>query len=113
MSKRNQDVLTRALIAVVIVISCFITIPVCAAEKPATPGNALQVRVVTIDDMDHNHNLIFVEERRFRVSPSATIVDRWGRALKLKDLKIPCKAKITYHLFGDHRDPLVKRIRLR
>lgn len=75
--------------------------------------NDLRVSTVTIDNMADKYNFIFVGERRFRVSPTAAILDYSGKSIPLGFLPIPCRAKMTYHLFGDNRDPLVIKIQLR
>ena len=68
----------------------------------------------TIESVEPAYNYIFIGERRFRVSPTAAILDNSGRkSLPLRLLPLPCKAMVTYHLYGDHRDPLVVKIHLK
>ena len=81
------------------------------AKTPAAmPTNSLEVGVFTIEDKADKYNFIFIGERRFRVSPTATILDYRGESIPLSSLPVPCRAKITYHLFGDNRDPLIEKI---
>ena len=78
-----------------------------SANKSAVP---LMVKVFTIEDKADKYRFIFVGERRFRVSPTATILDYNGESIPLGYLPVPCRAKVTYYLFGDNRDPLVEKI---
>ena len=84
-----------------------------AEEPPINPVNPLMVSMVTINDKADKYNFIFVGERRFRVSHTATILNYRGKSISLRLLPIPCSAEITYHLFGDNRDPLVQKIQLK
>lgn len=77
----------------------------------ATQG-ILEERVFTIDDKAPKTGYIFISERRFRVAHGTTILDYGGKDIPLKRLPTPCRAKVTYRLFGDHRDPMVEKIRL-
>ena len=83
-----------------------------AKEPILTPQGMQKTQIVTIDDKAENYRLIFVGERRFRISPSAKILDYAGNPIPLKFFLVPCKAKITYRLFGDNRDPQVDKIQL-
>ena len=83
------------------------------AGKPAVdPRNTIRASVVVIEDKAAKYNLIFVSERPFRVSTSATILDYNKERIPLSSLQTPCKAKITYRLFGDNRYPMVEKIQV-
>ena len=81
-----------------------------AGEPVTMPAGSLRVNVFTIEDKADKYRFIFVGERRFRVSPTATILDYNGESIPLSSLPVPCRAKVTYYLFGDNRDPLVEKI---
>ena len=83
-----------------------------AEGPPINPVNPLMVSIVTIDAKADKYNFVFVGERRFRVPNTATILNRVGRSITLRSLPVPCKAEITYLLFGDNRDPLIEKIQL-
>ena len=113
--EKQHSGLSAVLVAAAIVI--FLPILLIAhahAEPPVILSmNTLKVRTVQIDGKSDKYNFIFVCERRFRVSPTASILNYRGENIPLKRLPIPCRAKITYHLFGDNRDPFVEKIQLR
>jgi hypothetical protein len=84
------------------------------AKKVAVkPGDELSVRVVSIVTKSADFHYVFIGERRFRVSTSAEIIDRDGREIPLGRLATPCSAEVTYRLFGDHRDPMIYKIRMK
>jgi hypothetical protein len=87
-------------------------LPAHAGGPSSVPGS-LKEAIMTIDDKADKYDFIFVGERRFQVPPSALILNRYGRKIGLEELRVPCKATVTYQLFGDHRDPLVEKIRVR
>ena len=68
---------------------------------------------VNIDDKTDKYNAIFVGERRFRLSSTVVILDINKKEIPLSLVPIPCRAKIEYFLFGDHREPLIKSIQLK
>ena len=79
---------------------------------PPIPKDTIRTGVFTIEEKAPESHHIFILERRFRVAHGAPILDYGGRSIPLKFLPTPCRAKITYSLFGDHRDPLVEKIQL-
>ena len=60
----------------------------------------------------YKDNLIYVNERTFRVSTSAVILDYNDERIPLDSLRTPCKAKINYRLFGENRYPMVEKIQV-
>ena len=88
-----------------------------ARETPKVPENVAEklkmVAVVRIDGKSAEYNYIFINERRFRVSPDAEIIDYGGSERPLSWLPTPCRAEITYRMYGDHRHPLVEKIVLK
>jgi hypothetical protein len=92
----------------------FVLGPVHAQEKRLeSPDDRVITRVVTIGDKSAEFNFIFVGERRYRVAHTAVILDKAGREIPLRLLYTPTRAKITFHVFGYNRDPLVTEIRVR
>ncbi|MFC1823191.1 hypothetical protein ACFL9T_10830 [Thermodesulfobacteriota bacterium] len=110
----RRTLLSKRIFSVFIIILSLLVISQVNAQVP-TPktGKFLQSSVVKINDIDEKRRFIFVDERRFRVSTTAAILNHRGQAVLLKHLRVPCKASIVYHLFGDTRDPLVEKIQLR
>ncbi|MBW1863515.1 MAG: hypothetical protein JRJ02_14260 [Deltaproteobacteria bacterium] len=84
-----------------------------AKEPIITPQGLQKIKVVTISDKAEKYNFIFVGEQRFRVSSSAIILDYGKKPIHLRFLAVPCKAEITYRLFGYNRDPLIEKIQLK
>ena len=78
-----------------------------------TPQQTVRAEVVDITEIAEKYNLIFVGERRFRVSTTAGILDRNGKRIPLHFLPVPVRATLTYQLFGENRDPLVIKIQVR
>lgn len=68
--------------------------------------------LVTISGKSEETNQVFVKERRFRVPPGTTILDRRGKSLTLKQLVVPCKAQIYYRL-SSSRESVVEKIQLK
>jgi hypothetical protein len=83
-----------------------------AGNPAADPRNTLRASEVVIEDKAEKYNLIYVSERPFRVSTSAVILDYNKEKIPLGSLRTPCKAKITYRLFGDNRYPMVQKIQV-
>lgn len=73
-------------------------------------GTEQETLIVTIEDIAPKQHFIFVSDRAFRMLPSTVILDRDGNTLSYKALGVPCKARITFRLFGNNRHPLVTRI---
>ncbi|MBW1803446.1 MAG: hypothetical protein JRJ85_22290 [Deltaproteobacteria bacterium] len=91
----------------------FMIAPSHAAGPVIASMNEAMVHEVIIDNMAPDFNYVFIGERRLRVSPGAAIKDHNGKSIPLRLLPVPCRARMTYRIFGDHRDPLVLKIRLR
>ncbi len=110
--KQHSNLLLKTLYTslTVILLSMIIAQEALAKTPVAMPTNLFEVGVFTIEDKADKYRFIFVGERRFRVSPTATILDYNGESIPLSSLPVPCRAKITYYLFGDNRDPLVEKI---
>jgi len=90
-------------------------IPQAYTEEPKTlpPGNTVRTSIFTIGEIAVKYNIIFVGERRFRVTPTTTILDYQGQNIPLNLIPVPSKAEITYRLLGYNKEPLVDRIRLK
>ena len=89
-------------------------IPEAQGKPPVfTPLQTVKAEVVEITEIVEKYNFIFVGERRFRVSTTAGILDRNGENIQLRLLPVPVRAKLTYQLFGENRDPLVIKIQVR
>jgi hypothetical protein len=97
---------------VVLILSGISVVPVAAREVAINPGDELMVSVLRIDDKAPDFNYVFIGERRFRVATTAEIVG-YGGPIPLVKLRIPCRAEITYQLFGDNRDPMIYKIRIK
>ncbi len=88
--------------------------PVWAQRSPDPLSEGVKERrLFTIVDKSPDYNYIFITDRRFKVLPTAVILDYRGRKISLRDLLVPCAAYITYQMFGDGRDPLVQKIQLK
>ena len=106
--------LSKTLSISLVVILLSIAISQAHAEKPAIMSEGVsKVILVEIDNKVAKYSFIFVGERRFRVSSTTTILDHSRKRITLELLPIPCRAKITYRLFGDNRDPMVEKIQLK
>jgi len=90
-------------------------IPQAYTEEPKTlpPGNTVRTSIFTIDEIAVKYNIIFVGERRFRVTPTATILDYQGQNIPLSLIPVPSRAEITYRLLGYNKEPLVDRVQLK
>jgi len=110
--KKQPDLLSKTVYTslALILLSMVMAQGVLAGKSVIIPADPLRVKVFTIEDKADKYRFIFVGERRFRVSPTATILDYNGESIPLSYLPIPCRAKVTYYLFGDNRDPLVEKI---
>lgn len=84
--------------------------PAMALPPAPSAMDKAETRVVLIEEKAPGPHYIYVKERAFRVEPEATIQDGNGNALTLETLPVPCKARITFYLFGDNRRPYVTRI---
>lgn len=84
-----------------------------ARSTKISPVNQQKVVVMTIQEVVPDFNFIFFGEQRFRVTPSATILDYRGNDIPLSRLPVPCQAEVSFVLFGDTRDPLIYSIRQR
>jgi len=89
-----------------------LSVQVHAGNPAADPRNTLRASVVVITDKAEKYNFIYVSERPFRVSTSAVILDYNDEKIPLGSLRTPCKAKISYRLFGDNRYPMVEKIQV-
>ncbi len=95
---------------------CIIVLILGPAAAPAFPPPApdpekAQVTAgVTISEVAHEYNLIYVSERPFRVLADTPILDREGGRLSLEALRPPLSATITFRLQGRNRHPVVIRI---
>ncbi len=90
-------------------------IPHAYTEEPKTlpPGVTVRTSIFTIGEIAVKYNIIFVGERRFRVTPTATILDYLGQNIPLSLIPVPSRAEITYRLLGYNKEPLVDRIQLK
>ena len=89
-------------------------VPEAKGKQPVfTPLQTVKAEVVEITEIADKFHLIFIGERRFRVSITAGILDRNGKKTQLGLLPVPVRAKLTYQLFGENRDPLVLKIQVR
>jgi hypothetical protein len=89
-------------LAPIIVVNVLLLLVITAqahAQRHGILGDGeLLVEVATIDGKAHEYNYIFINERRFRVSPSARIIDYGCRERPLSWLPTPCRAEITFRL---------------
>lgn len=115
--KRDRCRFLRIWLAALWVTSCILAASphVFAGQppKPLSDGSMKERKLLTIADKSPDYNYIFIKDRRFQVSTSAVMLDHRGRKISLKDLLVPCKAYVTYQIFGDARDPMVHEIQLR
>ncbi len=84
------------------------------ALQPAAPPVLEEplTRVVLIEEKAPGPHFIYVEERAFRMSPDAVMEDVNGNPLTLEALPVPCRARITFYLYGGNRYPYVTRLTL-
>lgn len=109
--KKQPDLLSKTVYtSLALILLSMVMAQGTLAGKTIISADPLKVNVFTIEDKADKYRFIFVGERRFRVSPTATILDYRGESIPLSSLPVPCRAKITYYLFGDNRDPLVEKI---
>ena len=111
-SKCDYPFFSKRLYSVLLITFLFFT-AVLTPEPVDAAGGEIRTSEVDIDDKTDKYNAIFVGERRFRVSPTAAILDINKKEIPLSLVPIPCRAKIEYFLFGDHREPLIKSIQLK
>ena len=110
--KCNYPFFSKMFYSVLVVTFLFFT-AVHTPEPVYAAGGEIRTSEVDIDAKTDKYNAILVGERRFRVSPTAAILDINKKEIPLSLVPIPCRAKIEYFLFGDHREPLIKSIQLR
>ena len=110
MPRNNQYPFANKLVTkfvFLIICLCFVlTGDLCAQSDSPSSG---VVRSVTVTIDDKTEDAVISGERRFVVTKSTTIINRYGKRIKLNRLSLPVEAEVRYKLMMD-QDPLCLRI---